>query len=264
MRIKAILIIIALTYFALCAGMFIFQRSLLFIGSGPIDPPAKYGLEGFNDAFLSAPDKSQIRLWWSDNSKAKNVVVLFFGNADTLPNYADFFKYLRSKDIAVVGICYRSYCGAKGSPSEENLYADGRAAIGFATSVFPNSKITLVGRSLGTGVATQMATEYKIKNLVLLSPYTSIPDVAEKIYWYLPVSFFARDHFDNASKIASVTSNILIFHGNFDNIIPFSHSQKLVDLTGGKAKLIELKGVGHNNIDLLNIAPTIVRFINAD
>ena len=264
MTLKTTLKKVVIGYLVLCAIMFSIQRNLLFIGSGPIELPEKYGLKNFQEVILNTQDGDQIKTWFSGNEDSKKIVILFFGNADSLIGYTDFFRYLTDNKIAVLGVCYRGYCGTEGKPSEENIYKDARIAVNFVKAQYPKGEITVFGRSLGSGVAVEMAKEFNLKKVVLLSPYTSIPNAGQEIYWFLPVKYLARDELDSESKISSLDSKILIFHGNKDDVIPFSHSQKLAELSKGKSKLVELNDLGHNNINLLNIAPQIASFINAD
>lgn len=140
---------------------------------------------------------------------------------------------------------YRGYGGNPGEPTEQGLYQDGRAALAWLqASGFAPGQILLVGNSIGGGPATQLAIESTPAALILVSPFSSLPDVvAEKLPW-IPGRLLIRDHFDNAAKISRVAAPILILHGTTDGLIPHSHSERLARINH-RAKLVLVPGVGH-------------------
>ena len=140
---------------------------------------------------------------------------------------------------------YRGYGGNPGKPTEQGFYRDGRAALGWLkASGFAPEQILLVGNSIGGGLATQLAIETTPAALILVSPFSSLPDVvAEKFPW-IPVRMLIRDHFDNGAKISQVSAPILILHGTADELIPHSHSERLAQINH-RAKLVLVPGVGH-------------------
>jgi fermentation-respiration switch protein FrsA (DUF1100 family) len=91
------------------------------------------------------------------------------------------------------------------------------------------NQIILFGESLGSGVATQMATEFRAHALILEAPYTTLPDVAKQTYFWLPVDALMKDRFDSINKIGQIKTPLFIMHGDQDKIIPISQAQTLFD-----------------------------------
>lgn len=103
----------------------------------------------------------------------------------------------------------------------------------------------LVGESLGTGVAVQLAAMQKVAAVVLEAPYSSAVDVAAELYWWLPVRSLMRDQFRSIDHIGAVTAPLLVLHGQADTVIPFSQGQKLFNAAPGPKRFVALPGLGH-------------------
>jgi fermentation-respiration switch protein FrsA (DUF1100 family) len=109
----------------------------------------------------------------------------------------------------------------RAKPSEKNLYHDGNKVVEWLNEQGINKKdIILYGESLGTGVATELASNNKFAGVVLESPFTSIADAAKIYYPYLPINLLLKDRYDSKNKIKKINSPILIMHGKKDNIVP--------------------------------------------
>jgi hypothetical protein len=249
------------SYLIVLVALFFAQRSLLFQPRGNISPPASYGLINFDEVQLNTKDGLSIKAWYEKPIAAKKLVLFFMGNADKLNNYVDFFQRLEAADIAVLGVCYRGYCGNEGEPTEQGLNADGDAALEFARKDFADKDIIVMGRSLGSGVATNLAHKNSLGGLVLVSPYTSLPDVAAKIYWYVPVKLLMHDKFANIDKIAAVDAPVLIIHGDEDGLIPISHSVALNAKVQTQTQLKIYVGEGHNDVDFTRVAGDLIEFV---
>jgi fermentation-respiration switch protein FrsA (DUF1100 family) len=125
---------------------------------------------------------------------------------------------------------YRGYGGNAGSPSEEGLYTDGRAALDWLSSrgVLSTSAI-LYGESLGSGIAVKLATERKVAGVILEAPFTSTTDVAASIYWMFPVRWLIWDRYDSLSRIKEINAPLLVMHGGADEVVPQAHGRALLD-----------------------------------
>jgi pimeloyl-ACP methyl ester carboxylesterase len=148
-----------------------------------------------------------------------------------------------------VAVEYPGYPGASGAPSEESLLAAAEAALQHLTGAMKldRSRLVLEGQSVGTGVAVAMAAKGWGTRLVLLSPYTSLPDVAASAFGWLPVRLLMRDRFDSKSRAADVKIPTLIVHGTDDEVIPFALGQELGTSILG-AKFIAKQGRHHNDL----------------
>jgi fermentation-respiration switch protein FrsA (DUF1100 family) len=116
---------------------------------------------------------------------------------------------------------YRGYGGNEGRPSESAFFADSDVAMAFLEKEgLSPDRIVVYGESLGTGVATRVASEHQVAALVLEAPYTSITAMAGTQFPYLPVSLMLKDRFDSLSRIAKVRAPILVMQGGRDQVVP--------------------------------------------
>jgi fermentation-respiration switch protein FrsA (DUF1100 family) len=150
------------------------------------------------------------------------------------------------------GVCmmsYRGYSGSKGSPTETANVADARLAYGALVQdgVDPAS-IILYGESLGSGVAVRLATERPTGGLILDAPYTSILEVAEQAYPFLPVRHFLKDRYESRNYIGQVRTPLLILHGELDPVIPVAMGRELLQLANEPKRLVTFPFAGHSNI----------------
>lgn len=254
---------LVIAYIFICALMFVMQRNLMYIPATNINSPASYGLTDFSSITLVAGDGTHVQTWYSAANEGYPTIINFHGNGGNLSHRAKFFALLRDAGFGVLGLDYRGYGASEGSPSEEGLYHDARAAINHAIKVLslPPEKIIIYGESLGTGVAVQMATEYKIAALILQSPFTSMSDAAKYHYPWLPVSMLLKDRYDSISKISNIHVPILLFHGDADNIIPIRQGKELFARANEPKQAIYFQDQGHNNLDRQIIVNLFLNFI---
>lgn len=243
------LINFALFYFGLMAVLFFIQRDLLYYPSGEYQPPANAGMENTQELRLSSPDGDTSLAWFSpppENSSG-HIVVFFHGNGDNLGYLRHLLRRLQEARLGFLAVEYRGYPGSVGELNEQALYNDGRAALNFLQAQgYTAEHIILLGQSLGTGVAVQMATEYDVALLALVSPFTAIADAAAEIYWYMPVHYLVRDKFDSYSKIRDVSAPLYIFHGTDDTLVPFTLGERLYDRATTQKRFFVLQDKGHN------------------
>jgi fermentation-respiration switch protein FrsA (DUF1100 family) len=109
-----------------------------------------------------------------------------------------------------------------------------------------------------------LAHKYDLDGLVLISPYTSISDVAAEIYWYVPVRWLIKDRYESLAKIAGVSADILILHGDADTLIPVSHAQELAANAQSKHRLKIYAGEDHNNLNFNLVGDDVVEFIGKE
>ncbi len=144
-------------------------------------------------------------------------------------------------------IAYRGFSGNPGLLSETGLYQDGRAALKFLQQQsVPNRCLILLGNSLGSGVAVQLATETHVGAVILKAPYTSLAAVGKKHYPLLPVNWLLKDRYDSIKKITKIHAPLLIVHGRDDHLIPVEQGEKLYQQALPPKRLI-LLDKGHYN-----------------
>jgi len=186
------------------------------------------------------------------------VAVYFHGNAESAAQNLPFAADLADLGIGVFLAEFRGYGGLEGSPSEDGLYADGEAAVDAvqATGVRPE-RLILIGRSLGSGVATELALRKPCALLVLISPYTSMVDMGRGLAGSA-APLAVPDRYDNLAKIARVRCPVVILHGTRDDVISVTMGRALAAAAPG-ASLVEVPGASHN--DFPGLEELVVREI---
>lgn len=160
-------------------------------------------------------------------SDAALTIVFFHGNGELAEDGIDLARQLALYDYRVVLAEYPGYGAMRASsaPSEHAIY-DGASSL-LASLDVPNDHLVLMGFSLGTGVAMEMASRGLGRALVLLAPYTSIPDVAQSHVPFFPMRLLMRDRFDSLSKAPSITMPAFVAHGDADVVVPFAMGETL-------------------------------------
>lgn len=169
-------------------GMYVFQRKLQYHPENKGLTPQSVGISGASVETLTTADGEKIILWYAPAKAEMPTILYFHGNAGEIGDRPLRFNYYHSRGFGVAYLSYRGYGGSSGSPSEAGLVADANAAYDWllAKGVEPN-RIALLGESLGSGVAVQLAAKREVGAAALEAPYTSTVEIAAKIYWWLPV-----------------------------------------------------------------------------
>lgn len=225
-------------YLALCAAVLVFQRSLIYFPQ--FVPPAPRG----NTITLSVADAEV--LVSTRPHTGPRALLYFGGNAEdvtnSLPELATAFP-----EHALYLMHYRGYGGSTGKPSEAALVADALALFDRVHAA--HSHIEVVGRSLGSGVAVQLASQRPVARLVLVTPYNSILELAQAQFFFLPVRWLLLDKFESWKFAGKVTAPTLLIAAQHDEVIPRESTEALLGhFPAGVASLRVLPGAGHNTI----------------
>lgn len=237
-----LLVMAATAYFAVLLLLALGQRYLIY--------PAPKGegreVPGFEEILYRTSDGLDLMAGYKPARGGMPTIVYFHGNGADWQSSVIATDRLTPAGYGVLAAEYRGYRGNPGSPSEEGLYADGRAALAFlkARGVSSN-KVVLIGNSIGSGVAKQMAIEIEARAIILISPFASLPQVASEKLWWFPVDLLLRDRFNNIAKIPQVSPPILLLHGDADDLIPRHHSEQLARANPA-VELMIFPGAGHD------------------
>lgn len=184
------------------------------------------------------------------------MALLFHGNAENLTNFVQMQRWLLSLGIASYSVEYRGYSGRNsGWPSENGFYADGEAAFALLQKEEHTDPkdVIIFGSSIGTGTAAYIAQKFNVGTLVLLSPYTSLRDVAAETPLFGYLSPFLKYTFPAVDYVSQLTRTCVVdAHGKMDFTIPFSHSENLKKHYGGNNlyQLVVSEEAGHNDVML--------------
>ncbi len=226
-------------YLAICLLFYIFQRSFLYFPQ-----PAGYA----NEITTTFDNRGQKLTGWVLNPGQKQLLLYYGGNASAIENNIGFFEQVAPQHTIYL-IPYRGYGNNKGTPSEEALYADALHIYDVLKKNYES--ITLMGRSLGTGVATFVAANRDIDKLVLATPFDSIENVAKGFYPFLPVAILTKDKYLSAERAHKITAKTLILIAEKDQIIVRERSEALAtQFDSSLLTKVIVSGAGHNDISL--------------
>ncbi len=255
------LMAILLIYFGVIGWLYFNQRSLLYFPDKNIKPVAEYNLPDTEDLMIKSQDGSQIQMWYHEPKNNMPMVVYLHGNSYTLGQRAPKFKELIDMGYGFAAPAYHGFSNSEGTPSMEAILGDARAAIQYLQSKgYETKDMLIIGESLGSGVSMHMATEYQFAGVFLITPYTSISDRAQEIYWYLPIKFLVKDNFKSYDKVDRINAPLLIVHGTKDLVIPHTHAERLIELAHTPKKLIIYEGKGHSNLDNREIFKEMTKY----
>ena len=223
------------------AGLYLTQRSLIY------PAPRQFAAVpvGYQQIKLHTVDGLELAAIYAPPRSGQRVVVFFHGNGDSWDGAAAANRLIAAAGFGVLIVEYRGYGGNPGQPNEAGFYADGQAALDWlAGQGLALDRIVLVGNSIGSGAATQLAVSARPAGVILISGFTSLPAVVgEKLPW-LPVRWLVHDQFDNQAKIAAIAAPILLLHGTADTMVGPSHAQAL-HAANPKARLVLVPEYGH-------------------
>ncbi|MDH3316937.1 MAG: alpha/beta hydrolase [Gammaproteobacteria bacterium] len=242
------ILLAAAVYAGLCLAVYIFQARLVFLPSRAIAAtPARVGLD-YEDVWLEASDGVRIHGWYIPHRQPRGTLLFFHGNAGNIGDRLESIAIFHRLNLNVLIIDYHGYGKSEGSPGEAESYKDAEAAwrhLVEARSI-PPENIVLFGRSLGGCVAAWLAARVGPAGLILESTFTSVPDMAAKVYPFLPVRLLARIRLDALASLANVRAPILVIHSAGDEIIPPAHGRALFDSAPEPKQFLQLRG-GHND-----------------
>ncbi len=226
-------------YVLLCLCLYLFQKSLIFQPTATIP-------HQFDTAKIT--NQETVLETLVTNQNLDDVILYFGGNAENVIYTAeDFDRHFKNQ--ATYLLKYRSYSGAAGEPEEQALYTDALALFDEVIKKHPG-KITVIGRSLGSGVATFLAANRAIDQLVLITPFDSIANVAKELFPVFPVDWLLTQKFDSKSRADKIKARTLVIVAEHDEVIPRSRTDALITALPVKNREIITINAGHNDIDL--------------
>lgn len=224
--------------------------------------PAGLGQEEVN---FAASDGTRLHGWLVRHPNPRAVVLFSHGNGGNITHRAETLRLLRDRiGITVMTYDYRGYGRSEGSPSEAGILQDARAAraeLARRTGT-AESDIVLLGRSLGGGVAVDLAAADGTRGLILESTFTSLPDAANTHSGSIPVSSIMANRFDSISKIGRYHGPLLQSHGDADRVIPFDQGERLFAAATGPKQFVRIPGGDHNDPQTDEYYQELSRFLD--
>lgn len=212
--------------------------------------PGAMGLV-YEDLRFPTEDGPDLHGWWVPGQTPGPVILFLHGNAGNISHRLDILRRLHDRvGLGVLIFDYRGYGKSSGSPSEEGLYADARAARALLrVRGWDREGVILYGRSLGAAVALHSAVEDPPLGCVLEAPFTSLEDLARLHYPLLStvVAPWVRGQYPNLATVRRLNSPVLFLHGDRDTVVPIGMGWRLFDAAPGKKWFRTLRGAGHDD-----------------
>lgn len=234
---KVFSFVLFLIYFAVAVLLFSVQRDMLYRPSVEENHP--YITESFP---VNGENIKVIVL-----NQDKNDAILYFGgNGESVARGAAGISSALP-DHAIYLVNYRGYGGSSGEPTEKGIYADAQAIYDIVSQ--DHETLSVVGQSLGTGVATYLASTRPVTKTVLIAPYDSIQHVVQDMYPIFPMPVLLLDKYRSIDRVDQISSPTLILIAELDELIPAKYSNLLIEKFPEALLRVEIiEGVGHNDI----------------
>ena len=242
--------VLAIVYIVVGAGLYFLQEQLLF---HPKKLPAGYTFNfdtPFRELNLPRADSSNLNMvqFLPPDSLPAGIVIYYHGNMRNITRYAPFARLFTMNGYEVWMMDYPGFGKTTGKRTEQNLYADAERVYQMAAAKVHPDSIIIYGKSIGTGIASYIASKNKCKRLVLETPYTSIPGLAQRYFFMYPVKYMVNYQFPSIDYLAQVKVPITIFHGTRDGVIAYKNARRLTKVFKPGDEFITLPNGTHNNI----------------
>ena len=244
------LLLAAVLVLGVPAVAFLAQDRMLFLPHLATAPPGGTRRpRPVEEIEFAMPDGPRVRGWLAAarGGGPAPLIIYYGGNAEDV-TWQVFEPWPEGWALALVN--YRGYGASEGRPSERALFADAEVVLD-ALARRPDvdaMRIVLVGRSLGTGVATHVAARRPVRGVVLISPYDSMVALARHHYPFLPVRWLLRHRFDSIARAPGIKVPLLAIAGDRDAVVPIERSRRLFEAWGGPKRWVVIPGANHDDL----------------
>ncbi|MFK7773210.1 MAG: alpha/beta hydrolase [Saprospiraceae bacterium] len=235
-------------YLLICILLYFFQDRLIFF-------PQKLAVDhtfnfvgDFEEKFFQVDDKTMVHALHFFSKNPKGVILYFHGNAGALDDWGEVADDFVKMDYDVLISDFRGFGKSTGEMTEANFNQDAQMFYDFLLEKYDASEIIIYGRSLGTGVAVDLASKNKAQQLILETPFANFADLAQNRFKIFPVKALLKFSFSNKDKIGKVDYPIHIFHGTNDEVIPYHHAKELESELKPTSTFTTIEFGSHNNI----------------
>ncbi len=244
-----LLVLGVVVYVLVWATVWLAQERFIFQPQ-PLPPAYAYAFgTPFEEVTLRASDRVRLNaLYFRARQPVRGAVLYFHGNRGNLSRWGGMHRPFTFRGYDVLMLDYRGYGKSTGQPTEQGLYQDAATALRWLRQRHELSRILFYGRSLGSGVAAQLAVAHTPRMLLLETPYDAIPSVIRaQVLLPLPDCTF-RHQFPTARFLPQVECPVYVFAGTQDRLIPMRIAQRLQPLLNGPGHFFRIEGGGHHNL----------------
>lgn len=246
---RNLLFLLVGTYLFIVLMAYLFQAKLLFFPNNRKLSECREAKQLGFQIVETRYGTQDVRFLLKTDPSARANLILFHGNASSACDSLSYYPELKDLKLNFMMASYPGYEGDNRKPGQEIFLKNGEALLDYLKNQpYGNLPTILFGESLGTGVATYLATVRPVDALILQSPYTSISETAAHHYPFLPVSFINRNVFPAYLWAPEVKCSVLVLHGTDDQTIPFEFGQKEAGFFKSKVTFVAIHGAAHNDL----------------
>jgi uncharacterized protein len=233
-----LLLLPALAYLALCGWIYAKQRDFMYF--------PQFTRNNVPPANLELPVEGAVLRGWVVNPGRRDAILYFGGNAESVEAMrGDLAQWFPGHSTYLLH--YRGYGASGGRPDEQALFADALAQFDHVRSRHPDGSIAVLGRSLGSGVASYLASRRPVAKLVLITPFDSMANVGQAHYRWLPVRWLLSDRYESVRHLRKYPGPILVIRAGEDQVIPPASTDRLIAALGRRPQVVALPG-DHNSV----------------
>lgn len=242
--------IVAIIYISGGIALYFLQDAILF-HPVTLNRTFSYNFpEPHKDINIPIDSKDTLNLvdFASTDTIARGVVLYFHGNKRNISWYAKYIPYFTRHGYQVLMIDYPGFGKSTGKLTEQKLYDWALQVYKIARKRFPADSIIIYGKSMGTGIAAQLASTRDCKRLILETPYYDFPALVSHYLPIYPVKWMLHYQLPTYQYLQNVTAPITIFHGTKDRVVTYKNSKRLLPFFKSTDELISIEGGSHNNL----------------
>jgi uncharacterized protein len=229
-----------------------FERRQVYAPSRVLEGDAGDLRRPFEDVWFSSATGAKLHGWFfpatNKSVRSQLALLLMHGNGGNISHRKLFYQAWLDLGLNVFTFDYQGYGLSEGRPGEEATYQDAQGALRWLeTRGFPAGRVVAIGKSLGGGVASELALREPVGGLILQSTFSSIADLGSELFPWLPVRRMHSIRYDTASKLQRITAPVLVLHSRSDDLIGFHHAERNHNAARAPKMLWEIAGM-HSNV----------------
>lgn len=248
---------------------------LLWMETSLIYPAPKYPQgdwqaskqQGWEEVDFQSADGTKLNGWYRETANpSQNYLLYCHGNGENIAYLGEYLADMSDlHDLNIFVFDYRGYGRSEGSPHEAGVLADAEAASQWLAkrAGLPANQLLLMGRSLGGGVAIDLASRNGARGLIVQNTFTSLPDAAARMYPWAPVRWLMRNRYESVTKLSQYDGPFLQSHGTADTLVPLDLGKKLHAAAKGPKKLLIYKGLNHNDVEPPEYGDELAAFLKS-
>jgi len=250
--------IAATAYAGIFLLVFFRQSKYVYYPGRAVDGTPADARMAYEDVSLRTQDGETLNGWYvpaTTNRETAPVLLDCHGNAGDIGDRVGSVQTFHNMGLNVLIFDYRGFGRSTGKPTEQGTYMDAMAAWDYLTKQkgFATNQVIVFGRSLGGSIAAWLAAQVQPGALVTESAFTSAPDMARRMFPYLPCRLLCRFKYDTLSHVKKIRCPVLIAHSRNDEMIPFENGRRLFEAANEPKVFVEM--CGEHNSGGLDVNP---------